>query len=96
MKLQMDASASTVRTAALELMRRLTNEMLADEALASAVAQTAAEVERDGCFGEAEVLRVVAHNHRIRALDGQAQFAGLFAAYRHLQDWLDAGSDRPS
>lgn len=92
----MDASASTVRAAARALMRQLTNEMLADEALASAIAQTADEVERDGCFGEAEVLRVVARNHRIRALQGQAQFAGLYGVYRHLQDWLDAGSDRPS
>lgn len=85
-----------MQAVALKPMLGLTNEMLAEEALALAIAQTAADVERDGCFDEAEALRVVARNHRICALEGRAQFAGLYEAYRHLQDWLDAGSDQPS
>ncbi|UIY43523.1 hypothetical protein [Methylobacterium radiotolerans] len=70
------------------------NEVLADETLAGEIAAAAKAVERDGCFGEAEALRVVARHYRIRGLEARSQFASLFEAYRRLQACLDSSSDR--
>lgn len=90
----MAGSASQVEVAALELMRRLMTEVLADEALAREIADAAEAVERDGCFGEAEALRVMARHHRIRGLEARSQFVSLYEAYGRLQACLDGGCDR--
>ncbi|MHB2209727.1 hypothetical protein [Methylobacterium sp. CM6257] len=54
--------------AVLELMRALYGRIASHEVLAAQTARKAEAFERDGRYGEAELLRILARDHRIRAL----------------------------
>ena len=89
MKAQINGRTSAVRALALIQMRRLTNEVSADETLAHTVAQSAEAFEQAGCFGEAEALRLGAQHHSIRGLEARSRFVILQTAYTSLQACLD-------
>jgi hypothetical protein len=56
----------------LDLMRALYGRIVSHEAQAAQAARKADAFERDGRYGEAELLRVLARNHRIRAMEVRA------------------------
>ncbi|MGH1572078.1 hypothetical protein ACRAWG_39025 (plasmid) [Methylobacterium sp. P31] len=64
-----------------DLMRALYGRVTFHEALAAQGARKAEAFERDGRYGEAELLRILARDHRIRAMEVRAHI-GL------LEMWL--------
>jgi hypothetical protein len=60
-----------------ELIRALYRRIATHGALAAQDVRKANDIEREGRYGEAEVLCALARNHRIRVLEVNAQI-GLF------------------
>ena len=56
----------------LELMRALYGRIASHEAQAAQAARKADAFEQDGRYGEAELLRILARDHRIRVLEVRA------------------------
>lgn len=67
--------------AVLKLMRVLCRRIAAHEAQAALDARRAHDVEEEGRYGEAVVLRLVARGHRIRILELRSQIALLEAVF---------------
>lgn len=67
--------------AVLKLMRDLFRHMAAHEAQAAQDARTAHDIEGQGRYGEAEILRFLARGHRIRILEVRSYIALLEAVF---------------
>lgn len=74
-------TGSEMPPSALKLMRALFCHVAAHEAQAAQDARTAHDVEEEGRYGEAEILRFLARGHRIRILEAQSYIALLEAAF---------------
>ncbi|MGX9984590.1 hypothetical protein [Methylobacterium fujisawaense] len=61
----------------LELVRALYSQIGTHEALAAQGVGKAETFERDGRYGEAELLRILARDHRIRVLEVRAHIGLL-------------------
>jgi hypothetical protein len=73
-----------VREQVMRLMQALVRDGTTYDTSAGETARMADIFERNGCFGEAEAMRVVARNYRIRVLDVQGQIAALRHQYASL------------
>ena len=73
--------SSSAHREAVELMRVLARGLVIDEALAGEIAEIARTAERECLVDEAEALRAIARNHRIRALEAQGYLAALREIY---------------
>jgi hypothetical protein len=71
------AQLSIVREQVLKLMQALVSHGITYETSAGEIASIADIFEESGSFGEAEAMRVVARNYRIRVLELQGQIAAL-------------------
>ena len=71
------AQLSTVRKEAIKLMQALVREGTTYETSAGEISKVADSFEQNGSFGEAEAMRVLARNYRIRVLEVQGQIAAL-------------------
>ena len=71
------AQLSIVRQQVLKLMQALVGHGMTYETSAAEIAGIADIFEQTGSFGEAEAMRVVARNYRIRVLELQGQIAAL-------------------
>ena len=71
------AAGSNMPRDVLKLIRALYGLLATHEALAAQDVRKANDIEREGRYGEAEVLRALARNHRIRVLEVRAHI-GLF------------------
>ncbi|MGT2482338.1 hypothetical protein ACU4GR_33695 (plasmid) [Methylobacterium oryzae CBMB20] len=60
-----------------DLMRALNGRIIAHEAMATQAARKADAFEQDGRYGEAELLRILARDHRIRAMEVRAHIGLL-------------------
>ncbi|AWN54412.1 hypothetical protein [Methylobacterium sp. 17Sr1-1] len=69
----------------LDYMRTMANGIAAVEAVADHVVEVAAELDADGQSGAADVLRMLARNHRVRSLELQCQLAALGGDYIALR-----------
>lgn len=67
--------------AAIELMQVLASGIIEDEVLASEISAIAHIAGRQTRLGEAEALRTIARNHRIRILEAQGWLAALRVEY---------------
>jgi hypothetical protein len=75
-----------MREQALTVMRALVSGIVADQAIAAELACIAYRADRNGRHDEAEALRVVCRNHRIRILEARAHIAALEAEFGSLSD----------
>lgn len=78
------AQLLNVHEQVLKLMQVLVRDGTTYETSAAEIALAADIFEQNGSFGEAEAMRVVARNHRIRVLEAQAQIAALRCQYADL------------
>jgi hypothetical protein len=78
------AQLSTVRKEAIRLMQALAREGTTYETSAGEISKVADSIEQNGGFGEAEAMRVLARNYRIRVLEVQGQIAALRHQYASL------------
>jgi hypothetical protein len=75
-----------MREEAQMLMRALFRGIVADETMAGEAVHIADEAEGRGQYGEAEALRAVSRNHRIRVLETRAHIAMLQAEFGPLSE----------
>jgi hypothetical protein len=75
-----------MREQALTLIRALVGGVVSDEVIAAELSRIACEADRNGRHGEAEALRAVCRNHRIRILEARAHIAMLEAEFGPLPD----------
>ena len=80
------AQLSIVRQQVLRLMQALVSHGITYETSAGEIASIADIFEESGSFGEAEAMRVVARNYRIRALELQGQIAALQRQHADLYE----------
>src|SRR3954447_25605434 len=65
----------------LNLIRAMVDGLVADEATATELADAATQWGAAGCMAEAATLRLLSHQHRVRALKLQGQLAALSEDY---------------
>jgi hypothetical protein len=75
-----------MREQALTLIRALVGGIVADEVTVAELARIAYAEDRNGRHGDAEALRAVCRNHRIRILEARAHIAMLEAEFGPLPD----------
>jgi hypothetical protein len=70
----------------LEMMRALHGRIATHEALAAQDVRKADDIEREGRYGEAAVLRALARSHRIRVLEVRAHIGLIEMCFRPDSD----------
>jgi hypothetical protein len=80
------AQTLIVREQVMRLMQVLVSDGTSYERSAGEIARIADIFEQNGSFGEAEAMRVLARNYRIRVLEVQGQIAGLRHRYADLYE----------
>jgi hypothetical protein len=82
------AQLTEVRTTVVRLMQVLVRDGTTYEKSAGEIAGLADIFDQNGSFGEAEAMRVVARNYRIRILEVQGRIAALRHQYADLYEDL--------
>ncbi|MGH1574949.1 hypothetical protein ACRAWG_35330 [Methylobacterium sp. P31] len=82
----LSAQLLIVREKVMRLMQVLVSDGTSYERSAVEIARIADIFDQNGSFGEAEALRVLARNYRIRVLEMQGQIAALRHQYADLYE----------
>lgn len=70
-----------MRTAMLELMRVMANDIVAEETFASEFAEDAEQARRLGDVGTAKIMRDLSRRHRVEALELAGRLAAMQVRY---------------
>ncbi|TNC05220.1 hypothetical protein FF100_36025 [Methylobacterium terricola] len=73
----------------LDLMRTIANGLIGVEVMADYMAEVSAELDAAGDKDAANVLRMLARNHRVRFLELQGQLAAASVDYASLRQGVD-------